>query len=401
MLIPTAPLVPPDEVYSAKQVIYAARLGMELGVDIVKTFYTGSAETFAQVVEAAAPAVVVAAGGPRLETDEDVLDMVRGRHSGRSRWHHLRTQYLAERRPARPDPNSGRCSPFGIVLMPLINSSAILADARSRGYGIPSLLAGDLEMIVGQIRAAEALRSPLILAFNQGVTPGIPLEIGLAAAADAASKASVPVSVILDHGESIEQIVSAIRNGTSSIMFDGSALPYEENVHQTRRIVSIAHAVGVDVEAELGAIAGSSINLGEAGPDEMMTDPKQAVDFVTRTGVDVLAISFGNAHGIYTDKPQLDLDRVRTIHNRIDIPLAMHGASGLEDGAYSGIIAAGISKICYYTAMARQASRSIKTFTADAAENDLIYHNIIDHSTDFFEASARQLMTLLGCAGKA
>ncbi len=285
--------------------------------------------------------------------------------------------------------------------MSLVNSNAILADARSQGYGIPSLLAGDLEMIIGQIRAAEALSSPLILAFNQGVTPGIPLEIGLAAAADAASKASVPVSIILDHGESIEQIVSAIRNGTSSIMFDGSDLPYEENVRQTRQIVSIAHAVGVDVEAELGAIAGSSIKLGEAGPDEMMTDPEQAVDFVTRTGVDVLAISFGNAHGIYTGKPQLDLDRVRDIHNRIDIPLAMHGASGLEDDAYPEIIAAGISKICYYTAMARQASRSLQTFTAEADEKDLIYHNLIAHSTDFFEASARQLITLLGCAGKA
>ncbi len=286
-------------------------------------------------------------------------------------------------------------------LMPLVNSNAILADARRRGYGIPSLLAGDLEMIVGQIRAAEALASPLILAFNQDVTPGIPLEIGIATAADAASKASVPVSLILDHGASVEQIVVAIRNGTSSIMFDGSGLPYEENIRQTRQIVSIAHAVGVDVEAELGAIAGSSINLGAAGPQETMTDPEQAVDFVARTGIDVLAISFGNAHGVYSGTPQLDLDRVREIHDRIDIPLAMHGASGLEDDAYPEIIVAGISKICYYTAMARQASRSIRDFTAEATEKDLIYHNIIAHSTDFFEESAKQLITLLGCAGKA
>jgi fructose-bisphosphate aldolase class II len=151
--------------------------------------------------------------------------------------------------------------------MPLVNSKDILAEARAKKYGIPSLLAGNLEMIVGAIRAAEAKRSPLILAFNQEVTPEIPLDMGLAAAVGAARQATVPVATILDHGHSLVQVMQAIQVGSSSVMFDGSGLPYEENVKQTSEVVRVAHAVGVCVEAELGGIAGSSIEIGEAGPE--------------------------------------------------------------------------------------------------------------------------------------
>lgn len=285
--------------------------------------------------------------------------------------------------------------------MSLINSNVILADARRRKYGIPSLLAGDAEMIVGQVRAAESLDSPLILAFNQGATPSIPLEIGMALAANVARKASVPVATILDHGASIEQVVVAIRNGTSSVMFDGSALPYEENIRQTRAIVNIAHTVGVDVEAELGGVGGSSIYLGNEGPRAIMTDPEQAVDFVERTGIDVLAISFGNAHGVYRQKPAFDLGRVRQIHQRVSIPLVMHGASGLESDEYVAIIASGISKICYYTAMGRAASKAILQKMSEADPETLIYHQIISQATDFFTMATKDLLALLGCAGKA
>ncbi|MBP7962758.1 MAG: class II fructose-bisphosphate aldolase [Caldilineaceae bacterium] len=285
--------------------------------------------------------------------------------------------------------------------MPLVNSNAILAHARKHKYGIPSLLAGNAEMIVGQIKAAESLNAPLILAFNQGATPTIPLEIGMALAADAARKASVPVATILDHGANIEQIVVAMRNGTSSVMFDGSTLPYEENVRQTQAIVSIAHAVGVDVEAELGGVGGSSIYLGDEGPGSSMTDPDQAVDFVERTGIDVLAISFGNSHGVYRTKPVIDLERVRAIHGRVSLPLVMHGGSGLEPDEYAAVIASGISKVCYYTVMGRAASRTILQKMNETDPETLIYHQIIAQATDFFTQATKELMTLLGCAGKA
>ncbi len=284
--------------------------------------------------------------------------------------------------------------------MPLVNSKVILAEARTKKYGVPSLLAGNLEMIVGTIQAAETKRSPLILAFNQEVTPQIPLELGLAAAVGAARRATVPVATILDHGHSLEQVMQAIQVGSLSVMFDGSGLAYEENVKQTGEVVRVAHTVGVCVEAELGGIAGSSIAIGEAGPEAHLTDPDQAADFVRRTGVDVLAISFGNAHGVYQGQPTLDLERVRQIHAKVEIPLAMHGASGLAESEYAGIIASGISKVCYYTAMALGASQALREMMADQDERATIYHHLITRAIDYFYADAKRLLDITGCSGR-
>ena len=286
--------------------------------------------------------------------------------------------------------------------MPLIRARDILIDARQRGYGIPCLLAGDLSMIVGEIRAAEAVEAPLILAFNQYATPTIPLEIGIPAVVEAAKQAAVPVAVILDHGASLEEVVRAIRSGASSVMIDGSHLPYEENVQLTSQAVQLAHAVGVDVEAELGGIPGSSVELGAAGPAAgAMTDPEQAVDFVQRTGTDVLAISFGNAHGVYPGTPHLDLVRVRAIYERIDIPLAMHGGSGLSFEEYPRIIQSGISKINYYSAMAHEATLSILQKMRESDSKTLIHHQIITQSTDFFAQATQDLLKVLGSANRA
>lgn len=285
--------------------------------------------------------------------------------------------------------------------MSLVNSKKILAEARQKKYGIPSLLAGNLEMVVGCIKAAEEMRSPLILAFNQEVTPQIPLELGLSLAVHAAQRACVPVAVILDHGHNLEDIERAIKAGTSSVMFDGASLPYEENVRQTREVVRLAHAVGVCVEAELGGIAGSSINLGESGPDSQLTDPAQAADFVERTGVDVLAISFGNMHGVYSSEPELDLERVRQIHALTAVPLAMHGASGLPEGYYAKIIGNGISKVCYYTAMALGASHALRQMMAEGDEKVTIYHHLSARAIDYFYHDTQRLLDLLGCAGQA
>ncbi len=286
--------------------------------------------------------------------------------------------------------------------MPLVNANNILSHACQHRYGIPCLLAGDLAMIMGQINAAETIDSPLILAFNQWVTPTIPPEIGIPAAVDAAKKANVPVAVILDHGGSFEQIMVAIRHGASSVMFDGSHLPYEENVRLTAEVVKLAHAVGVDVEAELGGIPGSSVELGASGPVVgEMTDIEQAVDFVSRTNADVLAISFGNAHGVYRGQPQLDLARVQAIHDRISIPLAMHGGSGLKPEDYPGIIQSGISKLNYYSAMAHAASQAILQTMEAADPETIIYHQIISQATNFFEHATEDLLTLLGGTGQA
>jgi fructose-bisphosphate aldolase class II len=286
--------------------------------------------------------------------------------------------------------------------MPLVSAREILTDARARKYGIPSLLAGNVEMILGQVYAAEAENAPLILAFNQGVTPDIPLEIGVPLMVNAARLAKAPVATILDHGHSLEDIVKTIQLGSSSVMFDGSHLPYEENVRQTGEVVRVAHAVGVAVEAELGSVGGSSIELGYTSPTtannepaQYFTDPDLAVDFVQRTGIDALAISFGNVHGIYRGQPRLDLARVRQIYARVNIPLVMHGASGLADHDYGHLIDSGISKINYYTAMARGASQGLKQMLNQADEETMIYHQAIAWGIDYFYRETRKLLSLL------
>jgi fructose-bisphosphate aldolase, class II len=293
--------------------------------------------------------------------------------------------------------------------MPLAGIKEILTAARRGRYGVLSLLGGNLEMAIGQIAAAEELRAPLILAFNQEVTPRVPMALGMPMLVNAASRARVPVATILDHGHSLEAVLQAIRLGSSSVMFDGSTLPYEENVRQTAEVVRAAHALGISVEGELGSIAGSAIETGRhpdavAGPDDgsvesTFTDPRLAVDFVRRTGVDALAISFGNVHGTYQGEPHLDLDLVRQIHSLVDVPLVMHGASGLADEEYGRIVGSGISKVCYYTAMGKRASDDLCQMLAGRDEGELVYHEIISRTIEFFQADTKRVMALVGCAG--
>lgn len=286
--------------------------------------------------------------------------------------------------------------------MALVPAHLILADARRRRYGIPCLLAGNLEMLVAEIRAAEAVCAPLILAYNAAVTPDIPIELAMPAMVAAAKESASPVATILDHGDSVESAARALELGSSSVMFDGSALPYVENVRQTAEVVALARRAGASVEGELGAVGGSSVELGR-GADyaSSLTDPDLAADFVEQTGVDVLAISFGNAHGIYHGPPNLDLDLARTIASRVNIPLAMHGASGLTEDSYAPIIDSGISKINYYTAMAREVSHELRDWLTAATEEDLVYHCVSAQTVGYFEAATVRLLKTLRCDGKA
>jgi fructose-bisphosphate aldolase class II len=281
-----------------------------------------------------------------------------------------------------------------------VGARQILSAARQKGYGIPCLLAGNLEMLIGAVRAAEAVGAPLILAYNAQVTPQIPMALIVPAMVRAAERACVPVATILDHGPNLEAAVQAIQLGISTVMYDGSRLSFEENVHTTHEVVRVAHAASVDVEGELGAIGGSSVELGYADAASEFTDPARAVEFVQGTGVDILAISFGNAHGVYAGAPQLDLARVRTIAAGVDVPLAMHGGSGLAEARYSAVIAAGISKVNYYAAMGIAVTRTLRAYLAAAPDKDLIYHHVIQVTVEQFDVETRRLLTVLGGAGK-
>ncbi len=266
--------------------------------------------------------------------------------------------------------------------------------ARRGGYAIPHLLGGTTELVVGQLRAAEQLRSPLAFGFAPEVLPMIPLEIALPVTVSAAEHAAVPVATQLEHTADFEMIVRAIRLGVSSVMFDGSQLPYEENVAGTAEVVRVANAFGVAVEAELGAVGGSAVRT-QAPVEALLTEPEAVVDFVARTGVHSLAVSFGNAHGTYATLPELDYDRVREICSLVDIPIVMHGGSGLTAEQYRHSIEAGISDIHCYTAIAVRAWDDVGN-RISALDDTPPYHEIVGHTVDFFCENALRIIEILG-----
>ncbi|MBN1673941.1 MAG: class II fructose-bisphosphate aldolase [Kiritimatiellae bacterium] len=283
--------------------------------------------------------------------------------------------------------------------MPLVNTKDIFAKARAGGYGVFSVIGGNLEMTIGPLRAAEELRSPLIFVFNPGLVPAVTIELGVPMLVNAAQRASVPVVVaLLDRSEGEEAAKRALACGASSIMFDGSTLDYEQNVARTRRVVDLAHAAGACVEGKLGSVA----RAGDAAadPPAAMTDPKLAADFVARAGPDSLAISFGNVYGAYDRDADLDFDRVRQIRAGVDVPLVMHGGSGLAPEQYRKLIDCGITRFCYYTAIAKAASRDLRAMSDEAGDGETVYHEHIERAIEYFYKETKKLIGLLGCGGK-
>lgn len=291
--------------------------------------------------------------------------------------------------------------------MPLVGIRDMLGEASRKKYGVLSLLAGNMEMVLGQVAAAEACRAPLILAWNRGVTPHVPMDVGMPMVVRAAERAAVPVATILDHGRSLADTEQAVNQGCSAVMIDCSDLPYDENVRLTSEVVKVAHSAGVDVEGELGSIAGivewKAQDPGHSSvkdvPVSEATDPRLAREFVQRTGVDALAISFGNVHGRYHGLPCIDLDLVRRIHRQVEVPLVMHGGSGLASSAYADIIRAGISKVGYYTAAGIRAVDLLRSHLTQSADGTLVYHDIIAMSIDFFRQDTARLLEMVGCVG--
>lgn len=264
-----------------------------------------------------------------------------------------------------------------------VNLSEILKEVNAKGFGIGAFNTPNLESIQAVIGAAEALNHPVIIMHAQIHEDIIPLNIIGPIMIQMAEKAKVPVCVHLDHGEDMGYLLRAMKMGFSSVMYDGSKLPYEENLSNTKEIVRVAHYLGLSVEAELGRIlrpeGGGEEDPKEAGlrPEECYTDPLVAVDFVKKTGVDALAIAFGTAHGIYDAKPCLDFDRIKEIHRLVDIPLVMHGGSGVSNDDFKKAIDAGISKINYFTYMSLAGGQAIKNYLQKYPDKNLRFDEII------------------------
>ena len=242
--------------------------------------------------------------------------------------------------------------------MPLVNMKALLKDAEEKNYAVGSFSVANLEMIQGVVKAAEETKSPIILQIAEVRLNHSPIKIIGPAMLAAAESASVPVAVHLDHGTDLDYIKRGLELGFTSVMYDGAAHSEALNTANTCIAREMSLAYGASLEAEIGSMG--SREGGAADDDESIyTDPDVAKRFVENTGIDALACAFGTVHGVYLKTPKLDFDRLERIHSLVNVPLVMHGGSGVSVENYKKVIARGIRKINYYTYMAKAAGNAV------------------------------------------
>jgi len=244
--------------------------------------------------------------------------------------------------------------------MALVTSEEMLKKADKEGYAVGAFNVENMEMVMAVIAACEELHSPAILQTTPSTVKYAGLDMYLANVATAAKRANVPIALHLDHGNSFDLAMQALRVGYTSIMIDGSKLPFEENIALSKKVADACKANGVPVEAELGKVGGKEDDLECNDPG--YTDPKDAVKFVEETGVTSLAVAIGTAHGIYKGEPKLDFDRLSEIRKVVSIPLVLHGASGVPDESVRECIKRGISKVNFATELRIAFSDGVKGY---------------------------------------
>ncbi len=283
----------------------------------------------------------------------------------------------------------------------LVNMNEVLLPARKNKYGIGLFNAVNLELARGIIAAAEQTGSPVIMGTAEVLLPYGPLEEVSYYLLPMAKKARVPVVVHLDHGLKKETCLKALELGFTSIMYDCSTDSYEDNVKKVREMADIAHSYGATIEGELGhvgGVEGAAEAEEQTDPTKFYTDPEQAKDFVDRTKVDALAIAVGTAHGAYKLPPKLDFERIEKISKTVDVPLVLHGGSGLTDNDFRTAIEKGISKVNIFTDINIAAVEAeFRAFTD--MKNGLI--DLIPAAVEAIRKAVVNKLELFGSCGKA
>jgi tagatose 1,6-diphosphate aldolase GatY/KbaY len=279
----------------------------------------------------------------------------------------------------------------------LTPTTDLLAQASANGYAIGAFNVYNLEGVKAVIHAAEAANSPVMLQLHPKALEygGAPL---VALCLKAAEEAATPMAVHLDHSTSRDAIRSALAAGVSSVMADGSHLDYADNVAFTRDMTVIAHAQNAAVEAELGRISGTEDGLTVAEFEARMTDPDQAADFVTQTGIDALAVCIGNVHGTYPGEPRLDFDRLSAIRDQVSVPLVLHGTSGLPDAMILRAVEIGVCKFNVNTEIRTAYLNAVKV-RLDAPEADLL--DVMTSAINAMRTVIADKLSLFGSVGKA
>ncbi len=255
----------------------------------------------------------------------------------------------------------------------LITLKEIMDIAEERKIAVGAFNASGLEAIEAELAAAEELKLPVIIQFAQCHEPWIPLATIGPVMVRMAEKASVPVCIHLDHGETLEYLEAALELGFTGIMYDGSTLPYGENLENTIKAVNMARKFGASVEAELGSMGKRESGDGSAGEEDttkIYTDPKLAAEFTRASGIDALACSFGTTHGIYLKEPRLDFEVVRQVRKTCGgIPVVMHGGSGVSAEDYRKAVEAGVRKINYFTYMDKAGGTAVWDYISGLPES--------------------------------
>lgn len=269
----------------------------------------------------------------------------------------------------------------------LVNMRDLLADAEKGNYAVGSFSVANMEMVLGAVQAAEELNAPIILQIAEVRLKQSPLEIIGPLMVAAAKSAKVPVAVHFDHGKTLKKINQALEIGFTSVMFDGSHLPLDENIAMTNRVIELAKKYDAAVEAEIGCVGGS-----EDGSEDIAincTKPEDAVKFERETGVDALAVAIGNAHGNYKATPKLRFDILETVDKMTKTPLVLHGGTGISPDDFVRCSKTGIKKINIATATFDSVENSVRDcyknksikgyYDLQAAEVDGAYNNVKRH----------------------
>jgi fructose-bisphosphate aldolase, class II len=280
----------------------------------------------------------------------------------------------------------------------LVNMNDILIPAKNGKYGVGFFNAVNVEMARAIIETAEEMRAPVMVGTAEILLPATELNIVADYLIPMAKKATVPVCVHYDHGLTFERCMEALKLGFTSIMYDCSTVSYEENVERVAEMVKICHAMGVTVEAELGHVGDNAGSGKLANPEDYFTDPDTALDYVTKTGADSLAVAVGNAHGDYAFPPKLDFDRIKVISEKTNLPLVLHGGSGLADDDFRTAVKLGVSKINIFTDIDKAGKRGVEEGIAAGAKTMM---GLIPYEIKAMKEVVAEKISLFGSDGKA
>ena len=251
--------------------------------------------------------------------------------------------------------------------MPLVTSKEILLDAQKNHYAVGAFNVENMEMVLAVLAAAEETNSPVIMQTTPGTVKYAGLDFYYANIRAAAERAKIPVVCHLDHGNSFNLAMQALRTGYTSIMIDGSKLPFQENIALTKSVTDACHPSNIPVEGELGKVGGKEDDLvnDDSNP---YTDPDEAKEFVEKTQVDSLAVGVGTSHGVYKGIPKVNVDVLSKIRAVVDVPLVLHGTSGVPDEQVIECIKRGICKVNYATDLRIAFTNGIKNFMKNNPE---------------------------------